>query len=199
MSAVAAPYGLRPTNMQGGQVMTHSMRLMPIHIQPASPTATYNVNIFNGDLVKLVNGLIVKDTGTTAALPIGVFLGCEYEDTSLGLFHRHFWPASQVIKPGTTAWAYVVDDPDALFEIQAAGQITNASLGLNGDLVQPAAPGDGSTATGKSKVSMAATAPSSAATRPLRIVDFVRRPGSAVADAFTDVIVRINTHANRTA
>ena len=190
MAIVASPYGLRPTNLQGGQVMTHGMRLMPIVVS----SGTYATGIFNGDLVTLTSGLITKDAGTTTAAPIGVFLGCEYEDSALGLFHRQFWPASQAIKTGTTAWAYVVDDPDALFEIQAGGPITQAMLGLNGDLVQ----GAGSTATGKSAVSMATTAPSTSATRPLRIVDFVRRPGSAVGDLFTDVIVRINTHKNRT-
>ena len=61
--------------------MTHGMRLMPI-------TTAYAINIFNGDLVKSTSGLIVKDTGTATALPLGVFLGCEYEDTALGLFHR---------------------------------------------------------------------------------------------------------------
>jgi len=197
MAAVASPYGLRPVNLQGGQDMTHGMRLMPIHIQPSTPIATYATNIFNGDLVKLASGLIIKETGTATALPIGVFLGVEYEDQALGLFHRQFWPASYVIKPSTTAWAYVVDDPDALFEIQAGGPITAASLGLNIALVQPASPNDGSTVTGKSKIS-AGTTPAATSTLPLRIVDFVKRPGSAVGDAFTDLIVRVNTHANRT-
>lgn len=188
MAATASAYGLRPTYMQGGQPMSHGIRLIAI-------TAAYGTSIFNGDLVTLASGLITKDTGTTTALPIGVFLGCEYEDAALGLFHRNYWPASTAVKSGTTAWAYVCDDPDCLFEIQAAGAITQAMLGMNADLVQ----GSGSTATGKSGVTMAATAPSSSATRPLRIVDFVRRPGSVIGDAKTDVIVRINTHLNRSA
>jgi hypothetical protein len=187
MAIIAAPYGLRPTNMQGGQVMTHGMKLMPI-------TLNYSTAIFNGDLVKLTSGFIVKETGTTTALPIGVFMGCEYEDAALGLFQRNYWPASQAIKTNSTAWAYVVDDPDVLFEIQSDAAVTQAMLGLNCDLTQTA----GSTVTGRSAVSVAATAPSTSATRPLRIVDFVRRPGSAVGDAKTDIIVRINTHANRT-
>jgi hypothetical protein len=124
-------------------------------------------------------------------------MGCEYEDTAMGLFHRNYWPASTPIKTGTTAWAYVLDDPDALFEIQAAGPITQASLGLNADLTNPANT-PAQLVTGRSIVAMAATAPSTGAARPLRIVDFVRRPGSAVGDLFTDVIVRLNTHKNRT-
>lgn len=187
MATVASPYGLRPVNIQGAQPNSGGVRLMAI-------ASAYNTNMFNGDLVQLTAGFITKTTGTTTALPIGVFLGCQYEDPAFGLVNRQYWPANTVPKTGTTAWAYVCDDPDALFEIQAAGAITQASLGLNGDLVQNA----GSTATGNSAVAMAATAPSSAATRPLRIVDFVRRPGSTIGDAFTDLVVRINTHANRT-
>jgi hypothetical protein len=193
MAAVAAPYGLRLTNMQGGQYATHGMRLMPIVVG----SGTYATAIFNGDLVDLTAGLITKNVGTTTATPIGVFMGCEYEDTAMGLFHRNYWPASTPIKTGTTAWAYVLDDPDALFEIQAAGPITQASLGLNADLTNPANT-PAQLVTGRSIVAMAATAPSTGAARPLRIVDFVRRPGSAVGDLFTDVIVRLNTHKNRT-
>jgi hypothetical protein len=174
--------------MQGGQVMTHGMRLMPI-------TLNYATAIFNGDLVQLTSGLITKVTGTTGVTPIGVFIGCEYEDASLGLFHRAFWPASQAIKTGTTAWAYVIDDPDVLFEIQANGAVTQAQLGLNANLVQTA----GSTATGKSAVAMAIAGIAATATFPLRIVDFVRRPDNVIGAGYTDVLVRINTHANRTA
>jgi hypothetical protein len=190
MAATAAPYGLRYTNLQGGQVSTHGMRLLPI-------TLNYATNIFNGDLVTLTSGLITKDTGTTTAAPIGVFVGCEYEDAALGLFHRNYWPASTLIKTGTTAWAYVIDDPDALFEIQSDAAVTYAMIGLNADLTQ-GVPAAAAIPLGRSAVSMAATAPTTAATRPLRIVDFVRRPGSVVGDAKTDVIVRINTHKNRT-
>lgn len=187
MAIVASPYGLRPVNMQGGQVMSHGIRLMKI-------TPAYATSIFNGDLVALsIGGLIVKDTGTATANPVGVFLGCEYEDTAMGLFHRNYWPASTVIKTGTSAWAYVADDPDLLFEIQASATLGQNAIGTNAALIQ----GAGSVATGKSAVSLNAATIALTATLPLRIVDYVRRPGSALGDAFTDVIVRLNTHFNR--
>jgi hypothetical protein len=173
----------------GSAPASHGMKLMPI-------TANYGTGIFCGDLVKLSSGFIIKETGTTTALPCGVFIGCEYEDTTLGLFHRAFWPASTAIKSGTTAWAYVIDDPDALFQVQSAGSITTAHLGLNADLI---AASDGSTVHGRSILALASTTPTTSSTRPIRIMDFVRKPGSVAGDAKTDVIVRINTHANRTA
>jgi hypothetical protein len=121
-------------------------------------------------------------------------MGCEYEDTSMGLFHRNFWTASTVIKTNTSAWAYVLDDPDALFEIQASGTVAQASLGSNANIVQTA----GSLVTGRSANALNITGIAATATFPLRIVDFVRRPGSAVGDAYTDCIVRLNLHQNRT-
>ena len=190
MAAVAAPYGLRPVNMQGSQYMTHGMRLMRIN-------GGYATSIFNGDLVKLVGGFIEKDTAATGMKPIGVFLGCEYEDTSMGLFHRNFWAGGTVIKPNSNAWGYVVDDPDLLFEVQAAGSVAQTSLGLNANLSTQTADTAAQLVTGRSKVSMLNTGHAVTATFPLRIVDFVRRPGSSVGDAYTDVIVRINTHAHR--
>lgn len=189
MAIIASPYGFRPINLLGGQVMTHGIRLMKI-------TPSYATNIFNGDLVKLVvGGTIEKDTGTTAATPVGVFLGVEYEDPAMGLLHRQYWPASTVIKANTTAWAYVCDDPDTLFEVQADGALNQNAMGTNASIVQ----GAGSTATGKSGVVISAASIANTATFPVRIVDFVRRPGSAIGDAKTDVIVRLNTHFNRSA
>jgi len=188
MSAVAAPFGMRPVKMLGSRYDTHGMTQYPI-------TLAYATNIFCGDLVKIVaaTGTCEKDTGTTGINPVGVFMGCEYQDPALGLFQRQYWPASTVIKTGTTAWAYVLDDPDALFEMQASGTLAQTALQLNANVVQTA----GSTATGNSKNALNITGIANTATFPLRIVDFVRRPGSVVGDAFTDVIVRINTHLNR--
>ncbi len=186
MALVASPYGLRLTNMQGGQYATHGMRLIKI-------TAGYATNIFFGDLVTIVAGCVEKDSGTTTALPIGVFMGVEYEDPAYGLNFRQYWPASTVIKTGTTAWAYVLDDPDALFEAQANGALAQAAIGQNVALVQ----GAGNVAIGRSGVSLNAGSLATTATLPIRIVDFQRRPGSTIGDAYTDVIVRINTHLNR--
>jgi hypothetical protein len=106
---------------------------------------------------------------------------------------RHYYPA-----PVTAAdiSAYVLDDPDALFMVQANGPLTQTALGCNASLIQTVV---GNPATGNSGVGLSAASVADTATLPLRIVDFVNAPGSAVGDAFTDVIVRINTHFNRTA
>ena len=191
MATASAPYGLRPVNMQGGQVDTHGIRLLPI-------TSAFATSIFYGDPLKInvASGTVEKETGTTGLHLIGIFLGCEYQDTAMGLLHRQFWPASTVVKTNTTAYAYVLDDPDALFEVQADGAVAQTKLGLNANLVNPAAVAAQSI-TGNSKVQLATSGIANTATFPLRIVDFVRRPGSTVGDTYTDCVVRINTHLNR--
>ena len=190
MSTTAAPYGLKPVNLLGGQANPGSLRLYKI-------ASGYNTGIFYGDVVKLVvGGTIEKDAGTTTATPIGVFMGCEYVSATQGLLHRNQWTASTTVPTGTTAWAYVCDDPDMLFEIQADEAVAQAGIGTNAALVQ----GAGSTATGMSAVALDGNSINSTATLPLRIVDYVRRPGQAdIGDTYTDLIVKFVTHANRTA
>ena len=190
MAASAKPFGLRPINLLGGQANSGSIRLYKI-------ASGYATGIFYGDLVSLLasSGTIQKETGTTTANPVGVFLGVEYMSTTQGLLQRNQWPASLTVPTGTTAWAYVCDDPDMLFEIQANGSLNQNAIGTNAALVQ----GAGSTSTGLSAVSLNAGSIATTATLPLRIVDWVKRPDNALGDAFTNMIVRINTHFNRSA
>jgi hypothetical protein len=190
MAASAKPFGLRPINLLGGQANSGSIRLYKI-------ASGYATGIFYGDLVSMLasSGTIQKETGTTTATPVGVFLGVEYMSALQGLLQRNQWTASTTVPTGTTAWAYVCDDPDMLFEIQANGSLSQNCLGTNAAIVQ----GAGSTATGMSGVTLNAGSIATTATLPLRIVDWVKRPDNALGDAFTNVIVRLNTHFNRTA
>jgi hypothetical protein len=82
-----------------------------------------------------------------------------------------------------------VDDPFAVFQIQANGSLAQTTLGNNAAIVQTA----GSTAIGTSKNALNATT-NTTDTLPLRIVAFVDGPDSAVGDAYTDVIVKFNNH-----
>ena len=105
--SVSAPYGLIPINLIGGQVFAGATRQIPIATN--SSTA-----IYFGDVVKLASGYLAKDTGTTAATPVGVFLGCTYTDPVFGKTFRQYYPGTTNI---TDVMAYVQDDPDALFKV----------------------------------------------------------------------------------
>ena len=186
MATVAAPYGLRPINLIGGQVFAGSTRLIPI-------ASAYNTNIFYGDIVAVAtNGTIVKVTnvGTNAdqfpAGVVGVFLGCTYTNPTLKYkLNAQYWPAGTV---ASDAQAYICDDPDALFQVQANGSVAQTALAGNYGVVQTA----GSTTTGDSAIALDTTTAGTATTLGFRLVDFVNGPFSTVGDAYTDCIVKFN-------
>ena len=184
---VSAPYGLKPVNLIGGQVFAGSTRLMQI-------ASGYATNIFYGDLVKRISdGTIEKDTGTTTATPVGIFLGVSFTNGSTGqVQQQQFYPASQAIKSGTQIFAVVADDPDTLFQVAVVSGTTVitgvgiTAIGNNATLVQNA----GSTTSGNSAVAILdSTATTN--TLPIRIIDVVRDTATA-ADNFPEVIVKIN-------
>lgn len=160
---VAAPYGLIPIQLIGGQVYAGSTRMIPI-------ASGYSTDLLYGDVVKLTtDGTLVKDTGTSTATPVGVFLGCQYTNpTTKQWLQTQYWPASTV---ASDAMAVVADDPKLLFRaaivsgttvIAAAGR---TFVGNNAALVQNA----GSTNTGDSKVALGSLATTN--TLPVRIID----------------------------
>ena len=194
MAAVLAPYGFRPINLLGGQSYAGSTRLYQI---PAS----YAVNIQFGDAVIITNGGATRGTlarfnatttaGTSTATGggygyVGVFVGCTYTDPTYGLVNRQTYQAGNT---ATDIRGYVVDDPDALFQMQADGSLAQTALGVNFGLIQTVA---GSSGYFNSGVALQANTNASSNLLPVTVVDFV-----TIGDAFTDVIVRINTHFHR--
>lgn len=183
--SVDAPYGLIPINLIGGQVFAGSTRMIPI----ASGSATA---IYYGDVVKLnSNGTLDKDTGTNAATPVGVFLGCSFTDPTYGKTFRQYFPAATV---ASDIMAYVVDDPDALFKVAVVSSGTTMSfvnrtaVGNNAVLVQ----NSGSTATGNSKVAVSSTT-GTTSTWPVRIVDVIAETTTAGnPGSYTEVVVKWN-------
>tara|TARA_R100001377_G_scaffold27697_1_gene14884 strand:- start:204 stop:809 length:606 start_codon:yes stop_codon:yes gene_type:complete len=188
MATTATPYGLRPINEVSGLPYAGATRKLPI----ASGFAT---NIFYGSVVVIAaNGTIqlMTDVGSAAdpfpAGTIGVFMGCSYTDAVMGFVNRQFWPANQV---AGDALAFIVDDPNVAFQVQGDNTMAQATLGMNAPLSNVQSGTTGSTATGNSNVALDAT---TAATTGIafRVVDFINAPGSAVGDAFTDVVVKFN-------
>ena len=188
MATTATPYGLRPVNMIGGQPFTGSTRAIKI-------ASGYDTNIFNGSIVSIVAGGTVEivttngdDSTTFPAGTVGVFVGCQYTDATLGTVHSQYWPADQV---ATDAVAFVVDDPNCLFMAQASGAVTQADLGQNTHLGAVQSTSTGSTATGNSTSALDHVT-GTTATWAFRIVDFVESTTSTVGDAYTDLIVKFN-------
>jgi hypothetical protein len=102
-------------------------------------------NIFTGDLVHVRNGVVSvigNDSGASDH-PIGVFMGCYYEEDGEPKFRKH-WPTGT---SASNAYAIVCDDPQATFEVQC-----DASSSV-GDIMEhnfTVTRGAGSTFTGRS-------------------------------------------------
>jgi hypothetical protein len=185
---VDSPYGLKPVNLIGGQVFAGSTRMMEI-------ASGYATSIFYGDLVKRISdGTIQKDTGTTTATPVGVFLGVSFTNQSTGqIQQQQYYPASQAIASGSKIFAVVADDPDTLFQVVSCSSGTTvagmgiSAIGNNIALIQTA----GSTVTGNSKVAIDEGTQDTTNTLPIRIIDVVRETATG-ADTFVEFIVKIN-------
>ena len=183
---IDAPYGLKPINLIGGQVFAGATRLMPI-------VSGYATNIFFGDAVALTtDGTLIKDTGTTTATPVGVFLGCTYTSAPLGYkLNSQYYPASTV---ASDIQAVVCDDPDTLFKVAVvsgttvvAGVARSAVVGKNMALVQNA----GSTTTGDSKVAVLSSSAATTNTLPVRVIDVIPETVDASGN-YTEVVVKWN-------
>jgi hypothetical protein len=189
MATTASPYGLKAVNHIGGTPYAGSTRLLPI-------ASGYGTNIFNGSVVQIVAAgtiEIVTDLGNNAdqfpAGVIGVFVGCTYTDPNLGtVVFRNNYPTGTV---ADDIKAYVIDDPDVIFQAQADGAVTQADLGQNTNFAAVQSTTTGDTTNGNSNTAVSSTT-ATTSTIAFRIVDFVDGPKSTVGDAFTDLLIKFN-------
>ena len=193
MSATATPYGLKPVNEIGGLPYAGSTRQIKI-------ASGYASNIFYGQVVSIVAAGTVEVVTTvgSAAAPfpagtIGVFVGCTYTNpTTKQLTFAQYFPTGTV---ADDAMAYVVDDYNTLFQVQAAGSLAQATLGSNAVLNAAQSTSTGSTTTGNSNTALS-TSVAVTSGIAFRIVDFVESTTSTVGDSFTDVLVKFNPVAH---
>ena len=183
MASTASPMGARPV----GSLVSAAYNAKITHYKINN---AYGTDIFYGDFVKWAdnnpNTTIQKDTGTTSMTPIGVFLGCSYTDPSTGqTTFNQYYPASTA---ADDIMAYVASDPFLVMQMQSDEALTQNDLGKNVAVVQTG----GSTAIGTSKNAIDGSTAATTNTLPLKIIDFVEGPDSAIGDAKTDVLVMFN-------
>ena len=183
MASTASPMGARPM----GSLVSCAYNAKITHYKIKNAYAT---DIFYGDFVKWAdnnpNTTIQKDTGTTSLTPIGVFLGCSYTDPSTGQTTiNQYYPASTA---ADDIMAYVASDPFLIMQMQSDEALDQDDLGKNVAVIQTA----GSTSIGTSKNAVDGSTANTTNTLPLKIIDFVDGPDSAIGDAKTDVLVMFN-------
>lgn len=198
MANVNAPFGLKPIKHKSGAPYNGGSNAYYIN-------ASYGTALFIGDPVIRVAGgsnaaaITVPGGGTFAigTLPevekatagdgnriTGVIVGFSASPTNLELKHN---------TASTQRVAYVCDDPDVVFEIQADGAVPAASVGLNAVLIYTQS---GSTVTGLSGVELDTTSdvPAADASNQLTILRGVNREDNDITLTRAKVEVMINQH-----
>jgi hypothetical protein len=196
MATTAAPYGLKPVKRADG--MPYAGATSQYLIDPAGEAT----NLFYGQVVIIgADGYIALATGTGADLTtnsisgtsgvggIGVFVGCEYTNAQGQRLFAQYYPTGTA--NGGSIKAYVVDDPDVLFQAQLDGSGAQTVIGANTFFAAAQSTSTGDTATGNSTSALDATVVTTAAA--FRIVAHVSDP----SDAFPDVLVKFNPGAHQ--
>lgn len=180
-----AAFGLRPAHMMGGAPYSGGQSRYRIANNQSGA-------IFQGDLVKQLTGGTVSRAAAASTVPVvGVFNGCQYTDptTSEQVFSNYY--------PGSVAAddivAFIVDDPNVVFEVQADDTFPVADLFGNFDIVDQTSTGD--TRSGRSNMELDVTTGATTTTLPLKAIDISQDPDNDdVASANTNVMVVIQNH-----
>jgi hypothetical protein len=181
MANIDKAFGLRPI---GNLSATGAQKQYGYEIEDNQAGA-----IFQGDLVTIVGGYVVKFLPATHAAALGVFNGCSFIDPTSGKpTFKNFYPGSVNITSGKII-ADVLDDPSQLFLIQADEDVVQADIGKNADVVGTG----GSTTTGVSSMELDSSTIADTAALNLKIVGLYNVPGNAFGD-FAVVVVKINEH-----
>ena len=185
---VSAPYGLKPINSIDGKPYAGAFRQIPV-------AASFGTAIFFGDTVQIDStGYLVLSTTTNSGTIVGVCVGGQYVNSSGQTVQGQYIPAS-ISTSSNLAYAYVVDDQQALFKVAVVSSGTTMSsagrtvVGTNLALVLNA----GNTTTGDSAFAVTLTGAGTTATIPIRVIDVVPETATA-ADTYTELLVKINTH-----
>jgi hypothetical protein len=182
MANVDKAFGLRPL---GNLSATGAQKQFAYEIEDNQTGA-----IFQGDLVTLVGGYVVKYDSTLHTSALGVLNGVFYVDPTSGKpTFKNFYPGSVNITSGVIT-AEVVDDPSQLFLIQADEDVVQADIGKNANIAYTA----GSTTTGLSATELDSSTVANTAGLVLKIVGFYNAPNNIRATNHVDVVVKINTH-----
>jgi len=183
MANVNKPFGLRPS---GNLSATGAQKQYGYQIED-----NYGTAIYQGDLVVVYDGYIIKYDASTHAAPTGVFNGVQYNDPTRANkpTWKNYYPGSINITTGIIA-CEVLDDPSQLFLVQADEDIVQADIGKNAD---PIAGSTGSTTSGVSNGALDSSTIAKTAALTFKIVGLYESPDNELGD-YAVVVVKLNQH-----
>lgn len=186
-------YGFKPVNRLDGLPYAGAIRQIPI-------AAAYATAILNGDTVQVdTNGYIVASTVTSSGNIVGVLVGCQYVNSNGQTVQGQYYPAA-LSTSTALAFAYVVDDPSAVFKVVATvasstvpTAYSRAIVGANVAIVLNV----GSTTTGDSYYGIDGSSANTTNTLPVRVVDVVPDTATGLptvaATTYYEFLVKFNT------
>jgi hypothetical protein len=179
-------FGLRPYRKLDGTPLVGAQNRYTI-------ASNYATAIFQGDLViPVTGGNIERYPGNTSTAVVGVFNGVFYTDpTTQKPTFKNFYPGSVAASDIT---AFVVDDPDAVFLVDADATFARADLFQNYSLTAVS----GNTKTGNSLQQLDVSESGTNATFIVQAIDISQDPdNSDTSSANANILVRINNHFYR--
>ena len=186
MSNQVEKFGLRPYRKLDGTPLVGAQNRYTI----ASGLAGA---IFQGEMVQpLTSGNIERHAPNTSEAVVGDFNGCFYTDpTTQKPTYSNYYPGGIAASDIT---AFVIDDPDAVFLMDADEAFTRADLYKNYSVTNTT----GVTQTGISKQQLDVSASGTAATFAVQAIDISQDPeNSDTGSANANILVRINNHFYR--
>lgn len=195
MSSVSRINGFRPVKTLVGPATYQTN----VYFVPASDSTVIMV----GDAVKLsgdaraaTGAATVTRVSAATDIPVGIVVGVLF--TGVG-DSQNIPPVTDLNTPvyrraSTDRYLIVMDDPNAIYEVQYAGTgvaaaTITANVGLNGQFTLTA----GNTATGASGMQLDSAGLAVTATLPIKIVGFPNRPDNIPGDQFFSYWVKLNT------
>jgi hypothetical protein len=178
-------FGLRPYRKLDGTPLVGAQNRYTIK-------AGYATAIYQGDLVIPVStGNIERHTAGNGTAVVGVFNGVFYNDpTTQKPTYKNYYPGGVTPTQGDIT-AFVVDDPDAVFLMDADQSFVRADLFKNYSVTNAT----GVTQTGISQVQLDVSASGTATTFAVQAIDISQDPdNSDVTVSNANILVRINNH-----
>lgn len=179
-------FGLRPYRSLNGASWNNAQNRYTI-------ADGYATAIFQGDLVKPVTGgNIERHAAGTSTAVVGVFNGVTYTDpTTKKPVFANYYPGNISAADIT---AFVIDDPDTVFLMNANATFARADIFQNYSVTNVT----GNTDTGISKVELNVAESGTNASYMIRALDISQdAANSDVSSADANILVKINNHFYR--
>tara|TARA_R110000751_G_scaffold167333_1_gene273219 strand:- start:25 stop:609 length:585 start_codon:yes stop_codon:yes gene_type:complete len=185
MSNQLEKFGLRPYRKLDGTPLVGAQNRYTIK-------AGYATAIYQGDMVVPVStGNVERHTANTSDAVVGVFNGVFYNDpTTQKPTYKNYYPGGITPTQGNIT-AFIVDDPDAVFLVDADAVFARADLFKNYSV----STAGGVTQTGISSVQLDSSVSGTASTFAVQAIDISQDPeNSDVTTSNANILVRINNH-----